>query len=409
MTALSLRQIAEQALGDIAGARLARTDFGAERETIWSRDLPGFGIRKYASGRQIYVVQARMGGRARTVTLCNTALISQGAALDVARRILLRAQVGEDPAEARRRTRTTPPFDRFLSLFWQRMAPKWKASTLVAHDKYRAHHLDGAFGRKGVDTITQADVARWFAQTAKRGGQGGANRSMAIMKAAFNKAEQWGLRPPNSNPCAGIKLYPQMRFARFLRQEELARLGAALRSEAADRPLHVAAIALLLLTGCRSSEISGLLWSEVVGRRLKLSDSKTGPRTVWLGEDAVRLLEAIPASGNNAIFWNACSGKPINLASFWRDFRRRHGFEGLRIHDLRHSFASHGAAMSETLPMIGKLLGHMNIQSTARYTHLDDRDLQQAAARVGDLIETLCSPRPGASKPLATMEACRGL
>lgn len=409
MTGLSLRQIAEQALADIAVARLARGGFGAERETIWSRDLPGFGVRHYASGRQIYVVQARMGGRTRTVTLCNTALISKAAAFDVARRILLRAQTGEDPAEARKRTRATPPFDRFLSLFWQRMSPKWKASTLVAHDKYRAHHLDGAFGRKGVDKITQADVARWFAQTAQRGGQGGANRAIAIMKAAFNKAEQWGLRPPNSNPCAGIKLYPQMRFARFLRQEELARLGAALQSEEGDRPLHVAAIVLLLLTGCRSSEITELLWSEVVGRRLKLTDSKTGPRTVWLGEEAVRLLQAIPASGSNAIFWNARTGKPINLASFWRDFRRRHGFEGLRIHDLRHSFASHGAAMSETLPMIGKLLGHSNIQSTARYTHLDDRDLRQAAARVGDLIEALCSPCSGASKPLATMEANHAL
>ncbi|HEX7853737.1 MAG TPA: tyrosine-type recombinase/integrase [Sphingobium sp.] len=389
MTALSLRRIAEEALADIAIRSPARLALGPERETCWGKELPGFGIRSYASGRSLYVVQARMGGRTRTITLCSTALISRRQALDVARRILLRAQVDEDPADARKRTRANPPFDSFLALFWERISPKWKPSTLVTNDQYRRLYLNGAFGRKGVDKITQADVAQWFASAAERGGQGGANRVMSILKAAFNKAEDWGMRPANSNPCSGIRLYPQMRFARFLREEELARLGVALQSEAMDSPLHVAAIALLLLTGCRLSEIGGLLWSEVVGRRLKLTDSKTGPRTVWLGEEAARLLQSVSQSGRAEVFWNERTGKPICIRSFWYDFRRRHGFEGLRIHDLRHSFASHGAAMSETLPMIGKLLGHANIQSTARYAHLDDCDLINIAEIIGNCLERL--------------------
>jgi integrase len=182
-----------------------------------------------------------------------------------------------------------------------------------------------------------------------------------------------------------------MRFARFLREEELTRLGQALQSEAALRPLPIAAVALLLLTGCRSSEISGLLWSEVVGRRLRLTDSKTGPRTVWLGETAVEVLQAIPQTGRAEVFWNERNGRVISILGFWQKFRQRHGFDGLRIHDLRHSFASHGAAMSETLPMIGKLLGHANIQSTARYAHLDDRDLIESCENIGKEIEKATS------------------
>jgi integrase len=155
------------------------------------------------------------------------------------------------------------------------MAPKWKLSTLDSQDKYRRLYLKDAFGRRGFDKITRADVAKWFADVAERAGESGANRAMEILRAAFNKAEEWDVLPTGSDPTNGINRFPRKRIARFLRPDELARLGEALDRAAAARPMRVAALLLHLLTGCRRTEIIGLHWS-VVGARLKLTDGKTG-------------------------------------------------------------------------------------------------------------------------------------
>jgi integrase len=152
-------------------------------------------------------------------------------------------------------------------------------------------------------------------------------------------------------------------------------------------PQHATAILTLLLTGCRLSEILTLKWSEIKGRRLLLTDSKTGPRTVWMGAEVRTLLDALPLHRDRAeVFWDETRNGPLSLAHFWNQWREAAGLPGVRLHDLRHSFASHAASMSETLPMIGKLLGHAKIASTARYSHLDDGAVLQAAERVGQLI-----------------------
>ncbi len=387
MSAVAYREVVNAVLREVGLDAKPAAGRGKVVGTVWAKEQPCFGLRTYASGRRVYIVQARMQGRVRTITICNAALASRSRALDVARRVLLRAQVGEDPAVTRQRSKAIPPFDRFLDLYWERMAPKWKPSTRRTHDVYRQAHLQGAFGQKSVDKISAADLADWFARTASRGGVGCANRALDILRAAFNKAEAWGLREANSNPASGLKPYPQQRFARSLRPEELARLGAALDGEANAFPLHVAAIRLLILTGCRHSEITGLLWSEVVGSRLRLTDSKTGPRTVWLGAEAQEILRRLPQSFDE-IFTEPGAGRAIKVGEYWRHFRERSGFEGLRLHDLRHSFASHAASMSETLPMIGLLLGHAELQSTARYAQVHDLELIGTAQRIGDALES---------------------
>lgn len=153
--------------------------------------------------------------------------------------------------------------------------------------------------------------------------------------------------------------------------------------------MQATALLVITLTGCRKSEILGLTWGEVKGRRLLLHDSKTGPRTVWVGEEVRALLEALPRhNAHDQIFWH---DKPSLFSSSvefrFREARNAAGLPHVRLHDLRHSFASHAAAMSETLPMIGKLLGHARIGSTARYAHLDDGQVVAAAERVGELLE----------------------
>lgn len=147
-------------------------------------------------------------------------------------------------------------------------------------------------------------------------------------------------------------------------------------------------IYLLLLTGCRRSEILDLTWGEVKSSRLLLHDSKTGPKTVWLGEEARMLLASLKRRGPaDPVFWNKLIKRPLrDIGSFWLDVKAEANLPGVRLHDLRHSFASHAAARSETLPMIGKLLGYSKIATTSRYAHLDDGHVLDAAERIGRLI-----------------------
>lgn len=367
-----------------------RSGLGRQRFTRWSAKQPGFGTRHYPSGKRVYIVQVRMHGTPRTVTICNVAFVSESVALDVARRVILRAQVGENPAEERRRVRALPPFDRFLDLYWQRMASSWKPSTRRSHDIYRRNHLNGAFPGKSIDTIDESDVSVWYAAIADNAGPGAANRTLDILRMMLNRAEEWRQRPLGTNPCRAIRRYRGRKLERHLSSAEMIRLGRVIEQRREASPVHAAVLTMLLLTGCRYSEIAGLTWGEVKGLRLKLSDSKTGARTVWLGEEARAVLDRFPrGKGNELVFPSSKTGGRINLTDFWHGVRQEAGIGSVRIHDLRHSFASRAAALSETLPMIGKLLGHSSIQSTARYAHLDDADTVETAQRIGDLIEAM--------------------
>ncbi len=361
------------------------------RETSWAADLPGFGLRRYSSGRRVYVVQTAMGGRLRTVTLGPASVLTESEARKLARHVLLRGQTGGNPAEDRKQVRAAPAFKDFLGEYWQRSEPSWKPSTQRTHGVYRRLYLDDAFAGQYVDHISQADVLDWFRRTTERAGPGGANRVMTILNALFARAEDWGYRREGDNPCRGIRPNRPRKMERFLSSAELKQLGETLTEERARFPVHTAAVLLILLTGCRSSEVLGLRWSDVKGSRLHLRDSKTGPRTVWISEEGRSVLAGLKRRhGVEDVFYNPVTGRRIaKLVNFWERIRERRGFASLRLHDLRHTYASHAAAGSETLPMIGKLLGHRRINSTSRYTHLDDHNVLAAAEEIDRTIAML--------------------
>lgn len=388
MTRLTLARIVAEELAIIREFETGSGVRGRPRRTEWSERLPGFGIRFYNTGRSIYIVQALMNGVTRTVTLGSTKVLSKHEALKVARRVLLRAQVGENPASERIRTRRTPSYADFLKLYWQRASPKWKARTLDTQTHYRRRYLDNAFAGKFVDEIDQADVLAWFNRVSDTGGPGAGNRCFEILRSMLNHAERWGYRPEGSNPCTFIRPNKRRKCERFLSDQEIARLGAVLDARRKTHPLQAIILYLLLLTGCRRSEITELTWGEVRGSRLLLHDSKTGPRTVWLGDEARMLLSTLERRGPaDTVFWNKLTRRPVrDIETFWAEVKAEAGLAGVRLHDLRHSFASHAAARSETLPMIGKLLGHARLQSTSRYAHLDDAPLLDAADRIGNLL-----------------------
>lgn len=183
-----------------------------------------------------------------------------------------------------------------------------------------------------------------------------------------------------------MKANRRRRCERFLSDQELARLGQALRNAETTHPVHAAAVTLILLTGCRKSEIVGLRWSEVRGKRLLLTDSKTGARTVWLGNNARVILTRLRRGRPDQPVFGLSAKSRGALDGVWRRIRGDAGLSDVRLHDLRHSFASFAARRAETLPMIGKLLGHAKASSTARYTHLDDESIFSTAERVGQLI-----------------------
>ena len=216
-----------------------------------------------------------------------------------------------------------------------------------------------------------------------------ANRTIQVLSRIFTLAEVWGLRPDGSNPCRHVKRFREEKRERFLSDAEYGRLGAALKQseeEELEPSSAIAAIRLLMLTGCRKSEILTLQWRyvDLEAGELRLPDSKTGAKVVHLGDPAMSVLRGIPRNDDNPwVIAGPRTGKPMSdLDYYWQRIRDRAELEGVRIHDLRHSYASGGLLVGEGLPMIGKLLGHNHVHTTARYAHLANDPLKSAANRI---------------------------
>ncbi len=210
----------------------------------------------------------------------------------------------------------------------------------------------------------------------------------------FSLAEIWGLRPDGSNPCRRVRRYKENKRERFLSPEETERLGEVLAEAGSEMPSAVAAFRLLLLTGCRLSEIQFLRWEHVKDDCIELPDAKTGGRAVPLGPEARAVLADLPREkGNPWVIRGRLPGSHItDLQKPWRRIRARAQLEDVRIHDLRHSYASRALALGESLTMIGKLLGHTQVQTTARYAHLARDSIQNAAARITGSIGANLAP-----------------
>ncbi len=210
------------------------------------------------------------------------------------------------------------------------------------------------------------------------------NRTLGVLSKVFSLAEVWGQRPDGSNPCRNVKRCKEPKHNRFLSLEKTERLGEVLREGEREMPLTVVAFRLLLLTGCRLSEIQFLHWEYVTDDCIELPDAKTGRRVVPLGPEARAVLADLPREdGNPWVIRGRLPGSHItDLQKPWRRIRARAELEDVRIQDLRHSYASRALALGESLTMIGKLLGHTQVQTTARYAHLARDSIQNAAARI---------------------------
>ncbi len=383
----------------------------------WDGELTGFGVRVRATGRKTWVFQTRVRGRLRWFTLgpCaapgttnggtgkagngrmaagTTGSGSMGAdeARAEAQRIAALAKQGIDPREGPNgqgeAPEEAPPSvadlgHRFLEDY---VPVHCKPLTQVHYRRMVEKLIVPAIGGMPAGEVLRRDVAELH--HALRATPYQANRMLGVLSKMFTLAEVWGWRPDGTNPCRHVKLYREHKRERFLSPEEMARLGAVLRAAEDEMPSAVAAIRLLLLTGCRMSEICGLRWEYVAADEIELPDSKTGSRAVPLSPEARAVLASLPREpGNPFVFPGRFPGtRRVNLQRPWNIVRQRAGLEDVRLHDLRHSFASRALALGESLTMIGKLLGHTQVQTTARYAHLARNSIQNAAARIADSI-----------------------
>ena len=273
----------------------------------------------------------------------------------------------------------------------EHVAVRCKDSTAEGIQGLLDKYIVPEFGRLPLLAVERERVVAFHARLS--GVPYAANRAVAVLSRMYGMAASWGMVPDGTNPYRGVRKFPTRPRERFLTDTEFRRLGAVLDRAEADGGVSVhavAAIRLLLLTGCRKSEILSLKWEDVdlAGGELRLVDSKTGPRAVPLSPPAVRVLAELPRFPGSS--WVIPGQKPgthlTNLDGPWWIVRERAGLEEVRLHDCRHSFASRALALGESLPVIAKLLGHSQIQTTARYAHLARDSVKASAARVAASI-----------------------
>lgn len=373
-----------------------------EKDTVfWDEEMPGFGVRAYPSGAKHYVVQVRTPGQAPTrVTLGRHGVIGARDARKRAALVISRIRAGLPPVEP------VPEPEAEKGPTVGELARRWLEDHVDVHCKpetvkmYRLvvrKHIMPKFGRvpaASVDHQRVADLHHSLRRTPSM-----ANNVLKALSRIWNAAEARGDLPEGSNPCRMVSKYRERSRERFLGEPELVRLGRALAGFGDGTKVSsraVAAIRLLLLTGCRKNEILTLKWKEVdlEAGELHLGDSKTGARTVALSPEAVKVLSGIERiEGNPHVIPGNIRGKPMrNLNDPWKIVSKAAELEDIRIHDLRHSFASRALALGENLPAIGRLLGHRQVETTARYAHLADESVRASAVRISDGVADLVLP-----------------
>ena len=367
---------------------------------FWDRDLAGFGVRVYPTGKKVFVVQTRAFGRSKRVTLGTYGKLTAEKARKNAAAVIARIKKGQPPVPPEP---APVPTVADLAERYQReyVEMHCKPATVSHYRLMLRKHIVPALGERLVAEVEHKDILSFH--TGLHHMPTVANRAVDILVKMYNLADAWGWRPAGSNPCRGVPRFKVEKHERFLTREELYRLGQVLRAAPAERlaSTHAAAaIRHLVLTGCRRNEILGLRWDDLnfdTGE-MRLPDSKTGARMVPLTSAAAAdVLNGLARTPDNPwVFPGKKKGTClVNINDSWDRVRTRADLDGVRLHDLRHSFASRALALGESLPMIGDLLGHRMVSTTARYAHLARDSVRESSAKIAADIGARIMPSDG--------------
>ena len=394
-------------------------EIGDRQVIYYDSELKGFGVKVSPSGVKSWCVEYRpgAGGRGtakRRMALGSTSTLTPEQARSAARKILSAVALGEDPAALRTRARETPTFLQFANRYLsEEAAAKLKPTTLTNYRIYVHKHAGAFIGNLKLDKIASADVSKMHHSIGQTR-PATANRVVECVSSIYRYAAICGAVEPGFNPTAQIHAFREKHRERFLTTEELAQLGEAIREAETSgipwvvdeskptakhiakqknrrtliEPYAAAALRLLVLTGARLREILNLRWEWVDLERglLLLPDSKTGRKCIVLNAPAMAVLATLPRRGAYVVPADNPNKPRADLNRPWRALSKRADLNGVRIHDLRHTHASVGAGAGLGLPIIGKLLGHTQAATTARYAHLDADPLRSASEVIGGRI-----------------------
>jgi integrase len=385
---------------------------------LWDSELTGFGLKVTPAGRKVYVCQYRLGGGRRgkvrrfTIGQHGVPWTVESARAE-AKRILGSVANGHDPATAKQKERSAPTIAELCDLYLAEGCATKKPSTLATDRGRIERHIKPLLGARKVRDLTRADVRRFLQDVANgktaadlktgkrgraivKGGRGTATRTVGLLGGMLSYAVERGIVA--ENVARGVKRFPDRKHERFLSDKELADLGQALRAAAAsgENPRALTIIKLLVFTGARKGEIAQLRWDEVdfSAGLLKLADSKTGQKTLLLNAPARAVLSEVERIDASRFVFPATRGDGHfeGVSKVWRKVRHLAGLTEVRLHDLRHSFASVAVAGGASLPVIGALLGHAHAATTQRYAHLGDDPIRGASDRVGQAIASVFDP-----------------
>ena len=350
---------------------------------VRDRELTGFGVRVLPSGARRYFIHSQHRGRRVWKLVGQAEALNVDEARNQARAMLAAIRNASDDEAA---APSAIPFETVADEVFRRYVRNWKPSTLKVNRNYYSNHILPWFEGRPIADISAHDVRRWFASLHNT--PVSADRSAPILSVILRQAEVYGYRAEGTNPCAGIKRYRRQGRQRFMSTAEIGRLGEVLARHEVDQPKATAIIRLLLLTGCRKGEIVALKWRFYREGKLFLPDSKTGPRTVWLSSAARAILDGLhrksawvfPSTRTNR------SMTTVTVDQLWYRVRAEAELHEVRVHDLRHTYASIAMAQGETVMTIGRLLGHRDPETTLKYTHLSDAMVREATDAVDAVL-----------------------
>ena len=359
---------------------------------LWDDEIKGLGIRVNDKGRKSFILKYRVGQSRKSITRKPNIGVFGIMVTDQARRKakqwLAAAIEGNDPCETDKDQTT---IKNFCDVYLKHHAEvKKKQSSAIEDKRLMRLQILPHFGKIRVQDVTRAMIIRHHQSLSHTPYM--ANRFLALFSTMMNLAEKWEYRLLNTNPCIHVDRYKEKPRETFLSMQQLERIGSAMRQlKDVESKYILAAIKMLMLTGCRTGEILNLRWEQIdfQTQKMNLPDTKTGARSIHLSPAAIDVLHSLPST-EGYVFQSSIQNKKLTtLRHVWKKICRLAGINDVRVHDLRHTYASYAVSKGYSLPVVSKMLGHADIKTTQRYAHLMDDPVNQAIDKTSDMLDKL--------------------